>query len=122
MPVNVEIADNKKEQNPMLGLIGFIIMVVVGGISFLISGPLTRYLTTAHLTVGMTGLKLLPVKFPPDWSPLAGQLAVAFGVFLVVFVFSMLILFIFMKPPSKDEMNVDIDILRKEVEARKKVR
>ena len=119
MPTNYEVADSK-EQNPMLGLIGFIMLVVVGGISYLISGPFTQYLKTAHVTIGATGLKLLPLYFPADWSPLASQLAVAFFIFLVLFVVAMIILFTFMRPSTRTETSVSIDVLRQEKAAKKK--
>ena len=122
MPANVKIADDDSKENPMLGLIGFIIMIVVGGFAFAVSGPVVRYLTTANVKIGMSGIALLPLKFPEDWSPLANQLAVAFGIFLVIFVIAMVILFMFMKPASQDERSVSLDVMRKEVEARKKIR
>lgn len=120
MPSNYTVAD-KNEQNPMLGLIGFIVIVVTGGISFIISGPLTRYLTTAHVNVGMANLPLLPLKFPEDWSPLGGQMAVAFAIFMIIFAIAMIILFMFMRPSSQSETSVNLDVLRKEVQERKKV-
>jgi hypothetical protein len=121
MPTNYQVAETKKE-NPMLGLIGFIILVVVGGFSFAVSGPALHFLRTAHVTVGMSGIKLLPLEFPANWSPLANQMAVAFGIFLVVFAIAMIILFLFMKPSTQDEYSVSLDVMRREVEARKKVR
>jgi hypothetical protein len=120
MPTNYEVADASKEQNPMLGLIGFVMLVVVGGVSYLISAPLTTYVTTAHVTLGATGLKLLPVLFPSDWSPLAGQLAVAFFIFLILFIVVMIILFMFMRPSTRSEMSVSVDVLRQEKAAKKK--
>ena len=122
MPTNYEIADARKEQNPMIGLIGFIMIIVVGGVSFLLSIPLTTYFKTTRLTLGMSGLQVLPLKFPQGWSPLGQQLAVTAGLFLVLFVISMVILFMFMKPSSEDETSVNLDVMRKEVEARKKHR
>jgi hypothetical protein len=122
MPTNLEVVDKSKEQNPMLGLFGFIVLVVVGGVSFLISGPLTQYLTTARVTIGAANIKLLPIKFPVDWSPLADQLAVTLVVFLIIFVIVMIIMFMFMKPSSEGEMSVNLDVMRKEVQDRKKVR
>lgn len=122
MPTNYEVADSSREQNPMLGLIGFILLIVVGGFSYFVSAPLTVYLTTAHVTAGATGLKLLPLSFPADWSPLASQLSVAFFVFLVLFVVLMIIFFLFMRPSSQSETSVSVDVMRQEKAAKKKKR
>lgn len=122
MPSNYEVVDHSKEQNPMLGLIGFIMIVVVAGLSYLISIPLTGYLKRAHVVLGASGLNVLPLRFPDGWSLLGQQLAVSAGLFLVLFVISMVILFMFMKPASQDEQSVNLDVLRKEAEARKKRR
>lgn len=120
MPTNYEVVDSSREQNPMLGLIGFIMLIVVGGVSYLISGPFTQYLTTAHVTVAASGLQLLPLSFPANWSPLAGQLAVAFFVFLVIFALAMIVLFMFMRPSTRTETSVSVDVLRQEKAARRK--
>ena len=120
MPQNYEIVDERKRQNPMLGLIGFIVIVLIGGGSFAVSGPVTNYLQTATLVLGASGIKLLPIAFPPDWSPLANQLAVTAGLFLVLFVIAMGIMFIFMTPSSQDDTTVSMDTMRQEAKARKK--
>jgi len=122
MPTNYQVADDGKKENPMQGLIGFIILVVVGGISFLVSGPVLGFLTTANLTLGMSGIKLLPLAFPANWSQLADQAAVAFGLFMILMVIMMIILFTFMKPSTQGETSVSMDQMRREVEARKRVR
>lgn len=120
MPTNYEVADTSNEQNPMLGLIGFIMLIVVGGISFLVSGPLLHYLTTTDLRLGMSGIKVLPIFFPSTWSPLGSQAAVAFVVFLFMFAIVMIILFMFMRPSNRGDTSVSIDVLRQEKAAKKK--
>lgn len=122
MPTNYQVADEGKKENPMLGLIGFIILVVVGGFSFAVSGPVLGYLTTANVTIGMSGIQLLPLAFPAGWSTLADRAAVTFGIFLVVFVLAMIVLFMFMKPSSQDERSVSLDDMRREVAERKRRR
>jgi len=122
MPTNYQVADEGEKENPMLGLIGFIILVVVGGFSFLISGPILGFLTTANVTLGQSGIKLLPLTFPAEWSQLADQAAIAFGIFLIVFVLSMIVLFSFMKPSTESETSVSMEQMRQEVAARKRRR
>ena len=120
MPQNYEIVDDRKRPNPMSGLIGFIVIVLIGGGSFAVSGPVTNYLQTATVVLGASGIKILPLAFPPDWSPLANQLAVTAGLFLVLFVIVMAVMFIFMTPASQDELSVNMDTMRQEAKARKK--
>ncbi len=123
MPTNYQVAnEGEKKENPMLGLIGFIIIVVIGGFSFLVSGPVLNYLTTANVTLGLSGIKLLPLAFPPEWSRLGDQVAVAFGIFMIIFVIAMIILFMFMKPSTQSENSVSLEDMRREVEARKRRR
>jgi hypothetical protein len=117
---NYETVDLSKQESPMSGLVGFIILIVVGGFSFLVSGPVQRFLMTANVSLGPA--KLLPIQFPAGWSPLVNQAAVAFGLFLIIFVLAMIVLFLFMKPRTYDERNVSLDDMRKEVEARKRRR
>ena len=123
MPSNYQVAnEGEKKENPMLGLIGFIIIVVIGGFSFLVSSPVLDFLTTANVTLGLSGIKLLPLTFPADWSRLGDQAAVAFGIFMIVFVIAMIILFTFMKPSTESEMSVSLEDMRKEVAERKRRR
>jgi hypothetical protein len=120
MPQNYQVVDESKRQNPMLGLIGFIVIVLIGGGSFAVSGPVTNYLQTATVVLGASGIKILPIAFPPDWSPLANQLAVTAGLFIVLFVIAMLIMFIFMTPAGQDDLSVNMNTIRQEAKARKK--
>jgi hypothetical protein len=119
---NYETVDESKRPNPMLGLIGFIILIVVGGISFALSGPIMVWLQTAQVVIGPSAIKVLPIQFPPDWSPLGDQTAVAFGVFLLVFGVIMLVLFSFMRPSFSDPRDVSLDTLRREAAERKRRR
>lgn len=120
MPQNYEIVDESKRQNPMSGLIGFIVIIIVGGVSFAISGPVTNFLQTTNLVLGASGIKLLPLTFPADWSPLGNQLAVTAGLFLVMFVIVMGVMFTFMTPSTQSETSVSMDSIRQEAKARKK--
>ncbi len=122
MPQNFEVVDKSKQQNPMLGLIGFILIVVLGGFSFGVSGPATAWLQTSTVVLGASGINILPLKFPDTWSPLANQLAVTVGIFLVLFVIAMALMFMFMRPASVTEQSVSMHDMRKEAAARRKAR
>lgn len=117
---NYESTEGQKQQNPMLGLIGFIILIVVAGFSFAVSGLVVGWLQGGNFSLGP--LKVLPMQFPADWPPIADQIVVALALFLLIFVIMMVILFMFMKPPTYDERNVSLDEMRREVEARKRRR
>lgn len=119
---NYQVADEGKKQNPMIGLIGFIVIVVIAAISFVLSGPIMGWLTTANFVLGASGIQVLPLAFPGDWTPIARQLAVAGGLFLILFVIGTGITFIFMTPSTSSDMSVSLDDMRREVEARKRRR
>src|SRR5512139_3372025 len=107
---NYQISDESKRDNPMLGLIGFIVLIVLGGLSFAVSGAAVRFLSTANVVLGTA--RVLPIKFPPTWSPLGHQAVVAFGIFMILFVIAMIIMFTFMKPPGTSELDVSLDQMR----------
>jgi len=122
MPQNFETVDESKRPNPMSGLIGFIVIVVIGGFSFAVSAPVTHWLKTTTVVAGASGLKLLPLIFPPEWPALGQQLAVTAGLFLILFVIAMVLLFAFMRPSTADERSVSMNDMRQEAQARKKRR
>jgi hypothetical protein len=105
----------------MLGLIGFIILVVVAGLSFAVSGAVVNVLQTTQLTIG-AGIHVLPIQFPPDWPVLVDQLAVAFGLFIVLFALIMIVMISLMRPPNTSEADVSMEVLRREAKAKKKRR
>src|SRR5262245_34586395 len=120
MPSNYEVVDSSREPNPMLGLIGFIVLLVVGGISYGLSIPVYPYVSKKTMMLGAA--QVLPIRFPPDWTPLMNQLAVAFAIFLILFVISMVLLFVFMRPHTADDRSIDLNVMRQEVKDRKRVR
>jgi len=120
MPQNYETVDASKRPNPMLGLIGFIVFVVIGGFAFAISSPVAHWLKTTTVVLGASGIKLLPLAFPPEWGGTGEQLAVTAGLFMTLFVIAMVLMFTFMRPSTADDQSVSMDAMRKEAAARKK--
>jgi len=120
MPQNYEVSDASKRPNPMLGLIGFIVIVIIGGFSFAVSAPVAYWLKTTTVVAGASGVKILPLAFPPEWPPIGQQLAVTVGLFLILFVLAMVLMFAFMRPSTASEMDVNMDVMRREAAAKKK--
>ncbi len=108
----------KKKVNPLLPLIGFVIMALDGGISYLAAPGVINFLGTTVFVFGSFG-QILPIAFPGDWPPTLTRLVVAGTMFLVIFTAMMIVIFAITKPP-KEESHVDIGDVRKEVQARKK--
>jgi hypothetical protein len=106
-----------KKVNPLLPFIGFIVLLVTGGLSYLAAPRVAVWLTEARWVLGVT--QVLPLSFPTSWSPLTIQLAVASGMFLVIFVIAMTFLFVVMGT-SRGPMDVSVGELREERKRRAK--
>jgi flagellar basal body-associated protein FliL len=91
----------KEQANAFVPLIGFIVLVILAVFAFLVSGSALRWVTTAHLTVGM--FDVLPMSFPGDWPSFVPQLIVGFVIFLVLFVLAMIAILPFMGGSNPDE-------------------
>jgi hypothetical protein len=108
----------KKKANPMLPLIGLVIMILGGGFSYLIAPGVINFLQTTTFVFGSFGA-ILPISFPSEWPPTIIRLVVTGTMFLVIFTLMMIVIFAITKPPQ-EESHVDISDVRKEVLARKK--
>lgn len=109
-------AYNKKESNPFLPVIGFVLMVILAVISFFLSSIIVNWMQTAHFALGATGIQLLPIQFPAAWSPLGKQLLVGGIMFMISFAAAMILLFMFMRPESAGDYDVDLAVMREEKE------
>jgi hypothetical protein len=78
----------KTGTNPFLPIVGFILMVGIGGMAYLSAPTLRRYAETQRLSV--LGTRVLPMAFP-DWPDVAIHAAIAFVIFVIVFSFAMFI-------------------------------
>jgi hypothetical protein len=108
----------KKKANPMLPLIGFVVMVLGGGFSYLVAPGVINFLQTTTFVFGSFGA-ILPITFPSEWPPAVLRLVIAGTMFLVIFTLMMVVIFAITKTPE-EESHVDISDVRKEVQARKK--
>lgn len=103
--------------HPLLPFIGFIILLITGGLSYFAAPGVAGWLTKARWVLGVT--QVLPLSFPTSWSPVTIQLAVAGGMFLVIFVVEMTLLFVVMGT-SRGPMDVSVGDLREEKKRRAK--
>jgi hypothetical protein len=114
---NIEIASQEKA-NPLIPFIGFVMLLVVGGLSYLVAPAATGWLMTAQWT--LAGTAILPFAFPAAWSPVMVRVSVAAGLFLLLFVLVMIVMLLMMGSP-KTETDATYGQLRKE-KARKRRR
>jgi hypothetical protein len=117
---NYEVQDSSAN-NAARPLVGFVVLVIIVGLSFLISPMTVNFVTKTNLVLGASNIKLLPISFPSEWPPIGAQLVMTVAVSLVLFVIAMIIIFITI-PGVRDDTTVNLDDIRKEVEARKKVK
>lgn len=114
------MAQRVKKQTSAVGMapfLGFVILVVVVGGTFLLSPGIIRFMTTQTVVFGLFGA-LLPISFPPTWSYIVQRLVVTgfFGV--VTFVFVVIVIFA-IQGEEKDPTFVDPETIRKEKKAAK---
>jgi hypothetical protein len=117
---NIIEADTKK-QNPMLPVIGFVIMAIVGGVSFWASPGMVRWLKTTNFKLGGF-VPVLPIEFPEGWPPLANQLAVTLFLFIFIFALAMTVMFFVTGQTGLGENDVSLDEIRREKEKKMKRR
>jgi uncharacterized membrane protein YhaH (DUF805 family) len=111
MTRNFVEADTKKGRDAYWPIIGFIMIVVLGGIAYVISPGVVSWLT--HTSWSTATGSVLPIHFPPTWSSTTVQLVVALGIFLVLFVIATIGLLIVMGTPS-GPTDVSLQELRNE--------
>jgi hypothetical protein len=92
MPNFVEV--EKSKNNAWIPMAGFITMLILAVIAFLLAPGVQDWLMTTSWSAG--GTRILPMRFPADWSDLMNQAVVALGIWLPMFVIVMIGLFMFM--------------------------
>jgi hypothetical protein len=112
----------EKETNPLLSLIGFVVLIVLGILSFFVSPRIVRWLTTTELKLGALGLPVLPITFPETWPFIVDRLVVTLIMFIIFFAIGMIVWSAIAKPPEIDERDVSIAKLRAEKAKSKKRR
>ena len=103
--------------NPLLPVIGFVVILLTGGLAYFSASAVAVWLTRTTWVLGAT--QVLPLSFPSTWSPDIVRLAVAAGMFLLVFVIEMILLFIVMGS-ARGPMDVSIGEMREEKKRRAK--
>ena len=107
------VQQEEKPQNPLLPIIGFVVILIVGGAAFWVSPRVVWWLQNTNFK--LAGLiKVFPIDFPKGWSPLANQLAVTLFLFIILFTIVMSALFFVMRVPGSDETDVSLDEIRRE--------
>ncbi|MBN1429026.1 MAG: hypothetical protein JXB07_11620 [Anaerolineae bacterium] len=113
------IVQEEKPPHPLIPLFGFIIILIIGGLSYMISPRVVHWLKNTHFTLGGL-IPVLPIEFPAGWPALAHNLAVTAVLFFGIFTIGTMMIFFVAKPPGKKE--VDLDMIRKEAQQKRKRR
>jgi hypothetical protein len=112
MPTNfVEV--EKSKNTAWIPLAGFITLMILAAVAYLLAPAVQEWLQTTSWVAGST--KVLPIRFPGNWSPLVVRLAVALGVWMPMFAVLMVGLFMVMGAPMGET-----DVSLKEIRAEKK--
>ena len=114
--------DKDDRPNPLQPFIGFVVLVVLGGFSYLAAPTVVRALTTVEFSMGFFG-PVLPIAFPENWSPFIQQSVIALVLMFVLFTLVMILMIPFLKTPG-DPLDVrdPVVLSRKEKKRRKKQR
>ena len=91
----------REQVNAFVPLVGFIVLVILAAFAYLVSSRALRWVTTAHVTLGM--FTVLPVSFPGEWPSFVPQLVVGFVIFLALFVVAMIAILPFMGGSNPDQ-------------------
>lgn len=59
----------EKPPSPLLPITGFVMMLIVGGLAWLVSPRAVVWLKTTQFKLGGL-IKVLPIEFPKGWSAL----------------------------------------------------
>ena len=91
--------DEDDRPNPLGPFIGFVVIIVIGGFSFLAAPTVIRALTTVQFSMGVFG-PVLPIAFPETWSPFAQQSIIAVVLMIILFSLVMILMIPFLKTPG----------------------
>ena len=112
-PAYVE-AEKKNKVDPLGPVLGFIILLVGGGFSWLVAPRVINWMETAEVNFGFFG-PILPITFPNTWSPIFQRLAIGGFMFLLFFIIAMIVMMALMGGTAQGEL----DVSRKEVMEKK---
>ena len=115
------MAGQRSTNNPLGPIVGFFVLLIVGGGVYLASPAIITWLGNTSLTFGAFGWQILPLLMPPSWPPLMQRLVITGFGFMIVFIMVVIVLMLFMKP-EQDEISVNLNDIRREKAARQKGR
>lgn len=104
---------------PWAPLVGFVLLVIIVGSTYLASPYIMRWLATTTVSMGFFG-NILPITMPASWPFLLRRLIVTAIFSLVVFSIVMIPLMLMLRQTT-DEMSVTLHDMRKERERKKKL-
>ena len=78
-----------EKPNPLLPVVGFILLVGFGGFAYVIAPTARRFAETRPVRLG--SMQVFPMEFPADWPDVAINGAIALIIFLVLFGIGMVI-------------------------------
>lgn len=104
----------KKKADPLGPLLGFLILIVGGGFSWIVAPRAIVWLENTRFVFGFLG-PVLPIQFPDNWPSLMQRLVVSGFMFLIFFVIAMIVIMALMGTSQQGDM----DISMKEVRERK---
>lgn len=110
-------SDNSQDQKPgaFIPLIGFIVMILVGGFSYLVAAPVKEFVTTQEFYFGSFGWQIFPVAFPATWPESMQTLVVGGVVFMFLFIIFMIIMLLLLPTPNSEYQ----DIIKEQQAAKK---
>lgn len=111
--------EKKKPQGALVPLYGFLVMVVAGGLSFLVAPAIRTFLETTTWYFGAFGWRVLPLTFPGAWSELTVRFAISGVLFLMVFMLFMIVALMIGAGPEEESLQY---IRERQDEIRKKRR
>lgn len=109
-PAYVE-AEKKRRVDPLGPVLGFIILLVGGGFSWLVAPRVINWMQTAEVNFGFFG-PILPITFPATWSPIFQRLAIGGFMFLVFFIIAMIVMMALMGGSAQGELDVTMREVR----------
>lgn len=113
MPQNFIEAPKAKAGSAWIPLIGFVMLIVIAIISYLVAPLFQDWLT--HAKWALAGTTILPLDFPATWTDEMVRLAVAAMVWLGLFAIGMIVLLLMMGSPLQ-ETDINLADIRKEKE------